>query len=150
MLELQEQTINSLTEYEESSFLTPKPIGSPVLYSDEGQEGLPSIVFRQSGDSNLLIEYGEMELDISLRFRVHVLMEAVKAAAIEGIKDITPGIRSLQIHFDPKVCKRSDLIEKVKVMELTLPSIDDIVVPARVVHLPLSWDDESTRIARNV
>ncbi|MBU1215772.1 urea carboxylase [bacterium] len=147
MLELQEQAIDSLTEYEERSFLTPKPIGSPVLYSDEGEEGLPSIVFRQSGDSNLLIEYGEMELDISLRFRVHVLMEAVKAAAIDGITDITPGIRSLQIHFDPKVCKRSELIEKVKVMELTLPSIDDIVVPARVVHLPLSWDDESTRIA---
>jgi urea carboxylase len=28
-----------------------------------------------------------------------------------------------------------------------LPSIDDIEVPARVVHLPLSWDDESTRVA---
>ena len=61
--------------------------------------------------------------------------------------DITPGIRSLQVHFEPKVCDSDVLIERLKEIELTLPSIDDIEVPARIVHLPLSWDDESTRVA---
>ncbi len=147
MIKAQEKAISTLTTYDESSFLTPKPIGSPILYSDEGKENLPSIVIRQSGDSNILIEYGEMQLDIELRFRVHVLMEALKELDIEGVTDITPGIRSLQVHFEPKICDRAVLIETLKKVELTLPSIDDIEVPARIVHLPLSWDDESTRVA---
>ncbi|WP_373032064.1 urea carboxylase [Sulfurovum sp.] len=147
MIQAQEQAISRLETYDESSFLSPKPIGSPILYMDEGEENLPSIVIRQSGDSNILIEYGEMQLDIELRFRVHVLMEALKEAAILGVTDITPGIRSLQIHFEPKVCDRDVLIDRIKELELTLPLIDDIEVPARIVHLPLSWDDESTRVA---
>jgi urea carboxylase len=147
MIKAQDNAILGLETYDEKAFLSPKPIGSPILYSDEGEKDIPSIVVRQSGDSNLLVEYGEMELDISLRFRVHVLMEALKEAAIEGVSDITPGIRSLQIHFEPRVCDRSELIERLKEIELTLPSIDDIEVPSRIVHLPLSWDDESTRVA---
>ncbi len=147
MIKAQDEAIAGLKTYDETAFLSSKPIGSPVLYSDEGEKDLPSIVIRQSGDSNLLIEYGEMELDISLRFRVHVLMEALKEAEILGVTDITPGIRSLQVHFEPRVCARAELIERLKVIELTLPSIDDIEVPARIVHLPLSWDDESTRVA---
>ncbi len=147
MLDAQESAIASLSTYDERAFLEPKPIGSPILYSDPGKGDLPDVVFRQSGDSYLLVEYGEMQLDIELRFRVHVLMEALKEADIEGITDITPGIRSLQLHFEPKVCDRAELIEKLKEIELTLPSIEDIEVPARIVHLPLSWDDESTRVA---
>ncbi|WP_345975926.1 urea carboxylase [Sulfurimonas sp. HSL3-7] len=147
MLKAQEEAVASLSTYDERAFLAPKPIGSPILYSDPGKGDLPDVVFRQSGDSYLLVEYGEMTLDIELRFRVHVLMEALKEADIEGITDITPGIRSLQLHFEPKVCDRAELIEKLKEIELTLPSIEDIEVPARVVHLPLSWDDESTRVA---
>jgi urea carboxylase len=147
MIKAQDEAIAELKTYDERAYLSPKPIGSPILYSDEGETDLPSIVLRQSGDSNLLIEYGEMELDISLRFRVHVLMEALKEADIKGVTDITPGIRSLQVHFEPRICDRNELIESLKAIELTLPSIDDIEVPARIVHLPLSWDDESTRVA---
>ena len=147
MLGAQEEAIATLCTYDERPFLAPKPIGSPILFADEAKGDLPAMVIRQSGDANLLVEYGEMQLDIELRFRAHVLMEAMKAADVEGVTDITPGIRSLQVHFDPKACDRAALIERLKEIELTLPSIDDIEVPARVVHLPLSWDDESTRIA---
>ncbi|MFT7004039.1 MAG: urea carboxylase [Sulfurimonas sp.] len=147
MLQAQEDAIQNLETYDESKFLTPKPIGTPILYEDEGEGDLSAVVFRQAGDAYLLVEYGEMQLEISLRFRVHVLMQALKAENINGVIDITPGIRSLQLHFNPKVCDRAELIEKLKKIELTLPCIDDIEVPARIVHLPLSWDDESTRIA---
>ncbi len=147
MLKAQEEAVASLSTYDATPFLQPKPIGSPILFADEAKGELPAMVIRQSGDANLLVEYGEMQLDIELRFRAHVLMEAVKKAAIPGITDITPGIRSLQVHFDPKACDRAELIERLKEIELTLPSIDDIKVPTRIVHLPLSWDDESTRVA---
>ncbi|WP_321777320.1 urea carboxylase [Sulfurimonas sp.] len=147
MIDAQEEALESLTTYDEREFLSSKPIGSPIIYSDEAKDNVPSIVFRQSGDCNLLVEYGEIELDIDLRFRVHVLMEALNESNIAGIIDITPGIRSLQVHFNPKVCERLALIKKLKEIELTLPCIDDINISTRVVHLPLSWDDESTRVA---
>ena len=147
MLRAQEEAISTLSTYDERAFLAPRPIGSPILYADKAKGDLPDMVIRQSGDTNLLVEFGEMQLDIELRFRVHVLMEALKEAAIAGVTDITPGIRSLQVHFDPKTCSRAALIERLREIEATLPSVDDIEVPARVVHLPLSWDDESTRVA---
>lgn len=147
MIEAQESALASLSTYDEREFLSSKPIGSPIIYRDDASEDAPSVVFRQSGDCNLLVEYGEMELDIDLRFRVHVLMQALEKADLEGIIDITPGIRSLQVHFNPKRCERSELIKNLKEIELTLPCIDDINIKTRVVHLPLSWDDESTRVA---
>ena len=36
------------------------------------------ITIRCSGDENVLVEYGEMELDLLLRFQVHALMEAIR------------------------------------------------------------------------
>ena len=57
------------------------------------------IVARLDGEDNILVEYGEMELDIAIRFRVHVLMQELKKKNLPII-DPTPGIRSLQVHFD--------------------------------------------------
>ena len=60
------------------------------------------ITIRCSGDENLLVEYGEMELDLLLRFQVHALMQAIQDSESIPVLDLTPGIRSLQIHIDSK------------------------------------------------
>ena len=60
----------------------------------------PRVVYRPSGDHYLLVEYGPLVLDLALRFRVHALMEWLAAERVPGIIDITPGIRSLQVHYD--------------------------------------------------
>ena len=39
------------------------------------------------------------------------------------------------------------MLDALASAELELESIDDMVVPTRVVHLPLSWDDPQTRLA---
>ncbi len=44
----------------------------------------PSVAYRRAGDAYLLIEYGPMVLDISLRFRAHALMLAVGRAIDSG------------------------------------------------------------------
>jgi urea carboxylase len=62
------------------------------------------LVARLSGDTHLLLEAGEPELDLVLRFRIHALMQALEAQSRDGAIDITPGIRSLQIHFSRKRC----------------------------------------------
>ncbi|MFF5186870.1 5-oxoprolinase/urea amidolyase family protein [Streptomyces sp. NPDC000345] len=105
------------------------------------------VTFRRSGDDNLLVEFGPMQLDLALRMRVHALMESVSQAGPEGVTDLTPGIRSLQIQADPVRLPPHELLATVREMVRSLPPTDELVVPSRTVHLPLSWDDPATREA---
>jgi urea carboxylase len=126
-------------------------MGSPIVHTIPAKGEQVQVVYRQSGDRNLLIEYGPLVLDLNLRFRVHALMEWVQAAVedgkLPGILDLTPGIRSLQIHFDSRVLARDALVQMLVKAEKKLPPVDDMQVPTRIVHLPLSWDDPSTKLA---
>ncbi|HUX91166.1 MAG TPA: urea carboxylase [Gallionellaceae bacterium] len=126
-------------------------MASPVIHTILAQGKQEQVVYRQSGDRNLLIEYGPLVLDLNLRFRVHALMQWVEqdiaANRLPGILDLTPGIRSLQIHFDSRVMSREALLYKLIAAEKKLPLIEDMQVPTRIVHLPLSWDDPSTKLA---
>ncbi|MFC4467265.1 urea carboxylase [Streptomyces xiangluensis] len=105
------------------------------------------VTYRRSGDDHLLVEFGPMQLDLALRMRVHALMEAVAKARLDGVTDLTPGIRSLQIQTDPRRLPQHQLLTAVRSLVATLPSTDQLVVPSRTVHLPLSWDDPATREA---
>ncbi|MFF2215929.1 5-oxoprolinase/urea amidolyase family protein [Streptomyces antibioticus] len=105
------------------------------------------VTYRRSGDDNLLVEFGPMQLDLALRMRVHALMEAVTQAAPDGVTDLTPGIRSLQIRTDPRRLSPRELLPQVRQLVADLPPTDQLVVPSRTVHLPLSWDDPATREA---
>jgi urea carboxylase len=123
------------------------PLGTPVLRHLKSEGEKPDLVVRQSGDASLLFELGPLVLDMELRFRIQALMEAVKAAALPGILDLTPGIRSLQVHFDPRAVDQATLLDAVVALEENLPPLDDMEVPSRIVHLPLSWDDPATKLA---
>ncbi|MEY9835255.1 5-oxoprolinase/urea amidolyase family protein [Streptacidiphilus sp. EB103A] len=107
----------------------------------------PAVGYRRSGDDNLLVEYGPMQLDLALRMRVHALAEALAALDLAGVVDLTPGIRSLQIHTDPAVLPLAELLPLVQEAERRLPPTRELRVPSRTVHLPLSWDDPATREA---
>jgi len=95
----------------------------------------------------VLVEYGPLQLDIALRMRVHALQTWLERQRLHGILDLTPGIRSLQVHFDQRLLPSERLFEILLRAESELPSIDDMEVPSRIVHLPLSWEDESTLLA---
>ncbi|MCC7251537.1 urea carboxylase [Hyphomicrobium sp.] len=108
---------------------------------------LPRVVYRRAGDKYLLIEYGPIVLDFELRFRTHVLMTRLKAWSLPGIIDLTPGIRSLQVHYDSRMLSLAALLEVLARIEDGMDDIGDIEVPSRIVHMPLSWDDAATQLA---
>jgi len=119
---------------------------SPVLQRLEGEGRVP-ISYRHSGEDYLLVEYGAPVLDLELRFRVHALMEWLIRRDEPGIVDLTPGIRSLQVHYDSRTLPQAALQELLLLAEEELPSVDKLEVPSRIVHLPLSWDDPATQLA---
>jgi len=120
---------------------------SPILVSRPAERDRPAIVIRQDGDANVLVEYGPPVLDLALRFRAHALMQALAARRLPGVVDVTPGIRSLQVHYDDGRLPREQLLSILGQLEDALPDTENIEVASRVVNLPLSWDDPATRLA---
>ncbi|HFT8010651.1 TPA: urea carboxylase [Burkholderia cenocepacia] len=118
-----------------------------VLHRDPSAGGGIGVVYRRSGDRNVLVEYGPLVLDLNLRFRVHALMGWLDAHRLPGMLDLTPGIRSLQVQFDARTLPLAALLAHLQTAERELADVADMRVPNRIVHLPLSWDDPSTRVA---
>jgi len=161
-IKAQENAINTLTAPTVSAlnFLTSSTEQSCLAYEISAENHEFGVKYRRSGDSHVLIEYGAMELDLALRFRIQVLFERLKEnktqtnhtpqggiKAWSFLKDLTPGIRSLQVHYDPRLISQADLIEKLIALEDEISSGQDLTVKSRIVRLPLSWDDPSTKLA---
>jgi urea carboxylase len=105
------------------------------------------LVARLSGDTHLLLEIGAPELDLVLRFRGHALMQALEAKALTGVIDLTPGIRSLQVHYQPEQLPLAELLAIVSGEWDAVCASRNLEVPSRIVHLPLSWDDPACQLA---
>ncbi|WP_122421401.1 urea carboxylase [Pseudomonas viridiflava] len=118
---------------------------SPIIL-DIGQDD-KRLVARLSGDTHVLLEIGAPELDLVLRLRGHALMLALEAKAMPGVIDLTPGIRSLQVHYRPAQLPLKQLLEIVAGEWDAVCAAKDLQVASRIVHLPLSWDDPACQLA---
>jgi len=123
------------------------PLIDPLLHHHAANGDRPSLSVRAAGDRFLLVEYGDLLLDIALRFRVHALMQWLEAHPLAGQQELTPGIRSLQVHYDALSCARSELLAHILQADNELGELSDAAVPSRTVWLPLSWDDAACREA---
>ncbi|SIS93311.1 urea carboxylase [Alicyclobacillus vulcanalis] len=106
-----------------------------------------SVCIRAAGDEYVLVEFGDMELDLRYRFQVHLLMEAIRAESDIPWIDLTPGIRSLQIHFDRTRMTSEEVARRVLHLDAALPDLSTASVPSRIVRMPLSFDDPSVQLA---
>jgi len=121
---------------------------SPIVDKIPASEAGVDVVYRVAGDHFLLVEYGEQVLDIELRFRAHTLMQWLRDNHLQGILELTPGIRSLQVHYNSQVVSCRQLIQHLKSGEhYLLSQLNELRVPSRIVHIPLSWDDEACKTA---
>jgi len=138
--------------------LAPVPVVSPDLHDAtdpaftsatmvaelDADGHVPRITYRQAGDKYILIEYGDNVLDLALRLRVHALMENLKAEPVPGILELSPGVRSLQVHYDSRLLDQTGLVKALLEREKAIGSVDDMEVRSRVLHLPLAFEDSAT------
>jgi len=120
-------------------------VASPVLEAHDGSGG--RVTHRRAGEGALLVEFGEPVLDLRSRVRVHALQEALRAEAIAGVLELTPGVRSLHVQFDPDRVRERDLVATVMRLEAGTPPVDALEIGARTVHLPLAWRESQTMLA---
>ncbi|MFP1683790.1 urea carboxylase [Alloalcanivorax sp. C16-1] len=143
-----DQAIEALQPASPETPSLPKPgtkFTSPTMLAElDATELAPRITYRQAGDKYILIEYGDNVLDLDLRFRVHALMENLKGDKVGGILELSPGVRSLQVHYDSRVIHQAQLVKTLLEREAALGSVADMVVTSRVLHLPLAFEDSAT------
>ncbi len=120
---------------------------TPIIDSLKFDELDIDIVIRAAGNEFLLVEVGELKLDIELRFVIHALMSYFEEKDLNGIIDLTPGIRSLQVHFNSLIVNRSEILNLIKEALISLNDIENLEVESRTVYLPLSWNDPSIQLA---
>jgi urea carboxylase len=144
--EAQERALASLEPTEPRKVPRRTPHGA-IVAEVEPHAGHVGVTYRQAGDRYLLVEYGPMTLDLNLRFRVHALMRRLVTEALPGVLELTPGIRSLQVHYDSSRLSQGALLDTLQRIESDLGDVDSLVVPTRILRLPLSWDDPATVLA---
>lgn len=140
-----DETVATLTPA--SARITPVQPQTPILATLTTDEHETGVVYRAAGDNYVLVEYGPMELDIRLRFRAHALMLWLREQSHPAILELTPGIRSLQVHYDSQRLSQQELMNLLISAEKALEKQPEWDVPARIVHLPLSWDDDACHTA---
>ena len=117
----------------------------PPRTTREGSGG--PLTFRRAGERGLLVEFGEPVLDLRSRVRAHLLRAALDAQRLDGIVDLTPGVRSLHVHHDPDRLPTAKLLDALIRLERELPDPSANVIAGRVVHLPLAWRESAAMSA---
>ena len=104
----------------------------------------PAAVYRQAGDKYVLIEYGDNVLDLALRLRVHLLMNALRERAVPGVEELSPGVRSLQVRYDSLILSQKQLMQLLLELEAGLGDVSQLKVPSRIVWMPMAFEDSAT------
>ncbi len=124
--------------------LAGQPASATIVAHVAAGTSHPGLACRQAGDGYLLLEYGENVLDLALRLRVHVLMQAIDQACIAGVLELSPGVRSLQIRYDSQIIGQSTLVTRLLDLDAALPDVSRLKIPTRIVNLPMAFEDSAT------
>jgi len=125
--------------------LTASPTGAAALLAAlPATATTPAVVYRQAGDKYVLIEYGDNVLDLALRLRVHLLMNALRARAVPGVEELAPGVRSLQVRYDSLHLSQQQLMRLLLELEAGLGDVSELKVSSRIVWMPMAFEDSAT------
>ena len=113
-----------------------------VIETIPAEDGRPSVSYRFSGDEYLLVEFGEMSTDFFYNLRAMALGE--KAKKIPGVIETVPAMRSLVVHYDSLRIHMKELLAKLKEFESGIKSVSDLVIPSRLLRLPVAYRDRHT------
>ena len=122
-------------------------VSSPVLERLEPRGGHPAVTYRQAGDRAVLVEYGEMELDLTLNFFVLAVDAAASTETPDGLIETAPGFRSMLVRYDPLKLSTSDLLTHLSKVHGGIPAEQEIEIPSRVITLPIAFDESQSRAA---
>ena len=121
----------------------------PVLMRLESKDGAAEkrVLARLAGEDAVLVEFGRDDIiDLPLRMKVRALDDALTSRFGGGrLRELSPGVRSLHVQFDPAALDMADLLAAVADVTTTMPVPRQ--VSSRVMHMPLAFDASTTKAA---
>jgi urea carboxylase len=120
---------------------------SAIILDHPAGGGKPRVRYRYAGDQALQIEYGEMEFDLTLNFLVLAVDDVLRRSTPDGLIETAPGFRTILLTYDPAAISASDLVDHVQSVHGALPDQRKMSVPSKVVHMPVAFDDSTSRQA---
>lgn len=113
-----------------------------IIETLAGTKTRPRVTYRYAGDRYVLVEYGDMELSLFYNLRAMGLSEQLRT--VSGVIESVPSFRALLVHYDAAQVSLRALLESLKKAEEQIPSVEDLVIPSRVIELPMSFRDRWT------
>ncbi|KDR71879.1 hypothetical protein GALMADRAFT_74481 [Galerina marginata CBS 339.88] len=135
--------------------ITPDYHYSPLLHTQPGikENDNMRVIFRQAGDTAILVEFGEMHLDIFIRARIHAFQGIVDKKKIPGVLSLCPCIRSILVscqlcYFDPDRITQATFLQVLVEAERSIPqNMNEMTFPGRKITFPIVLDDRWNREA---
>jgi urea carboxylase len=120
---------------------------TPIIDQQPSADGKPSITVRQAGDGALLVEFGEMEFDLTLNFFVLAFDAALRERSTDGLHETAPGFRSILVSYDSLQLSPQDLVGHLRQAYEDLPEQGEMEIDSRLIQLPLAFDDSQSTAA---
>ncbi|GIL54638.1 hypothetical protein Vafri_10369 [Volvox africanus] len=129
----------------------PMPPTKALCQELPAKAGFPGAQYRLAGDRYVQVDYGPMHLDIRLRVRVYclrtVLAEMAAAGEFPGLIETSPGVRSCMVEYDIAAISPGRLLQVLEAAETRIPDVSSMVLPSRIVNLPMAFDERWTHEA---
>lgn len=95
--------------------------------------------FRLSGDSCILVEYGE-GIALALNERVRAMTSSLSERRIRGVRAVVPAYRSLAVIYDPSSLSMEDLIRRIEELDGAFGFVE--TAQPSLVEIPVCYGGE--------
>lgn len=94
------------------------------------------------GDEHVYVEIDD-EMSLEAFFNALSLSKLVRAAEIEGVREICPANASFEVRFDPDVIAPDEMMDKIKALEAEA-SVQEKRLDTRIIEIPVFYEDPWT------
>lgn len=101
--------------------------------------------YEYGGDEFIFVELSEA-MSIETNLKAMAITKTLREEKMDGIVDICPSNASYMIRFNPDVIHPDDLIVKLRKLDQEV-SLEDFVINARIVDIPILFEDPWTHDA---
>jgi len=102
---------------------------------------MDNIRMLSAGEQGLVVEFGDV-VDQDINFKVHRLTDLINIHLKDDIREVVPTYRSLLLYFNPLSITRAVLKDRIMGLVAQMEEVIDQKKNARVIYIPVCYDDE--------
>ncbi|EXA41867.1 hypothetical protein NW761_009192 [Fusarium oxysporum] len=115
---------------------------SSILHQSPARGVHPQVIYRQGGDTSIIVQYGNQTSDLRNTVCVQLLTQQLAAAKLPSVRG-DPNIATLTVRFDPVHIDRSELLQQLLTFDTNIGDTSGVKIPARQIRLPVCLDHSS-------